>query len=112
MDHRDMVDAQINFGIDQDQLIKHVAAMGGVTSMQNPITRSDVRIEPPFICSDPDRYALFEQHFWKWCEALWEINRIDPDVLISDRDWLLGDRHSGFLQGLSNAADGFPATRG
>lgn len=84
-------------------MLDFIGKTGGISQMQNPITRSMVKIEPPLICTDPERFKLFEKRFWRWCEALWEINRIDPDVLISDRDWLLSDNCAMFTRDLTGA---------
>lgn len=44
-----------------------------IVSMVNPVTRSLVRIEPPFEPTDCQDADSFETAFWAWCERQWEI---------------------------------------
>lgn len=70
-----------------------------LAEIQNPITRSIVRINPPLKCTDPDALKAFERYFGMWCEALWMLGYIDPDEITSPRGlWLADDAHTAFLK--------------
>ena len=55
--------------------------------LQNPITRADVKVEPPFEVTSGDQWASVCQKFNAYCEAAWEGPvRLDPQVIPAD--WL------------------------
>lgn len=75
---------------EKDIVLKYMAEGGGISEMQNPITRSMVKLNPPLVCSDGERFKSFERFFDMWCEAMWMLGYNDPTELTS-RHWVAAD---------------------
>ena len=54
---------------------------GIVSEMQNPVTRSMVRLHPPFEVTSEAAFDDFARRFDAWCQAAWDLARIDPDLV-------------------------------
>ena len=58
-----------------------ISAPGFVSEAQNPVTRSIVRLHPPFEITSEAAFDDFARRFNAWCQAAWDLARIDPDFV-------------------------------
>jgi hypothetical protein len=64
-----------------------------ITHLVNPITRTEVRLDPPYVCrftTDPEARQEYDdliKRFSAWCAALWELGRMDPNYLPCVDGW-------------------------
>jgi len=54
---------------------------GTIRELANPVTRTAVRLEPPFTPQSADHEVGFLSLFSAYCAAAWNVGRIDPDVV-------------------------------
>lgn len=69
-----------------------------LAEVQNPITRSVVRLNPPLKCTDAEAFKEFTRYFHLWCEAMWMLGREDPEEITAKWGWLADDAHTSLLK--------------
>lgn len=58
-----------------------------VAEAQNPVTRSMVRLYPPFTPESDADFDRFYEWFTKWCQAMWALGLIDPSEFFAQNGW-------------------------
>ncbi len=77
--------------------------MAKITSMSNPITRSTMRIDPPFEYAKKSEYTNFELLFNDYCIRAWDRDyRTDPKTA-DPADILAGRTHPDLPTALHDA---------
>ena len=61
-----------------------------VESIQNPITRSMVRLDPFFEFTDEANFGKFYEAFVEYCQLVWRMSYNDPGTLSSGIDPVTG----------------------
>ena len=56
-----------------------------ITSALNPVTRTEIRLDPPYIWMDMDDLSTFIQNFELYCQVTWHFGRLDPSEVNTSR---------------------------
>lgn len=59
----------------------HTGMTGTLTEMQNPVTRSIVKVVPPQEITEPGQVEDLVRRFNAYCAAAWDLGHMDPDVV-------------------------------
>jgi len=59
-----------------------------VESVINPITRSVIKIDPPFHFSTDEELESFIEHVEAYCLAAWNLGYLDPEEISSPYGWV------------------------
>lgn len=61
-----------------DSSVEHGVA---VLLALNPVTKTEVKLTPPFLWETREQLDAFSRRFESYCEASWEFARLDPQEI-------------------------------
>ena len=60
---------------------------GVLTHVQNPVTREEIKLNPPLCFSGEDQLNVFIGHVEDYCVAAWNIGRLSPAEINAPFGW-------------------------
>jgi hypothetical protein len=62
-----------------------------ITEALNPVTRSVIKLNPPFIPESEGDWARFDHYLKAYCQAAWMLGRNDPRQIDAPFGWVHTD---------------------